>query len=415
MQNKPVKGTIILNGNIPDPTEMIYLFRDSFLNSRHTNPEIKETRKVLLITAAMQKHEWGDLEQHIRNSFHQIGIPEIKDSFGFDVNVQNLSLYHTFQTFIENEYRLYRKYRYKQDMIMGLKEVYRKNNISLLNDLWEKIEKILSRYPEMTLFEIVNASKHSPSNYDLSSYLLGECEKASDLMTTIINSDRLVLKLCDEIENDFILHSGVSRNTLYQEQKYLLEERINSASSVFITGGNPSILNNRIRFYQLKNNFHQSYNQGTSFFGISSGSLLLTDRISYAFEKIGCPLEAYDRGTGLIENLIIFPHADDYNYISSVHNNNLSFYALRHLGKVCIGLNQYSFLQINTYLDEETNTIKTHYVSMGEDPMIIFCKKGNRIELKKENQLKAAFSDTNSDLMDYYCCFDCEGYLECFE
>ena len=91
-----MKGTILFNGNIKFETDFIDIFRDRILSSNHIDPEVRESKKVLLITAAWQKREFK--ESHVKQALYNIGI-QPKFAGGYDQNIQNLSIYHDFNSF----------------------------------------------------------------------------------------------------------------------------------------------------------------------------------------------------------------------------------------------------------------------------------------------------------------------------
>src|SRR5437016_1654606 len=91
-----MKGTIVFNGNIRFEVDFINKFQKQILSSNHVDPEVRDSKKVLLITAAWQKREFQ--EGHIKRALYEIGIRP-RFSEGFDQNIQNLSIYHDFNKF----------------------------------------------------------------------------------------------------------------------------------------------------------------------------------------------------------------------------------------------------------------------------------------------------------------------------
>ena len=98
-----MKGSIILNGNIKFETDYVNNFKNKILSSVHKDPEVRKNKKSLLITAAWQQNEYN--EHHVKDALRNIGIPSIPDRHGYDVNIQNLAVYHEFNKFKKAETR----------------------------------------------------------------------------------------------------------------------------------------------------------------------------------------------------------------------------------------------------------------------------------------------------------------------
>ncbi len=79
-------GSILFNGNVVREEDFIYQFKDRILQSNHIDPNIRESKKVLLITGAWRDNEFN--EGHLKSTLHKIGIPSHYNN-GFDDNIQN--------------------------------------------------------------------------------------------------------------------------------------------------------------------------------------------------------------------------------------------------------------------------------------------------------------------------------------
>ncbi len=87
-----MRGAVLFNGNPPRPsTRWCRTAAPLLLSSRHGDPEVARSRRVVLVTAA-----WGDGEHdegHVKRSLNGIGLPSHYED-GYDTNLVNLSLLH---------------------------------------------------------------------------------------------------------------------------------------------------------------------------------------------------------------------------------------------------------------------------------------------------------------------------------
>ena len=61
-----MKGWILVNGNIRLDVDFVYQFADRMTSSHHVDPEVRNWRKVLLVTAAWQTNEFE--EGHVKEA-----------------------------------------------------------------------------------------------------------------------------------------------------------------------------------------------------------------------------------------------------------------------------------------------------------------------------------------------------------
>ncbi|MFP4496798.1 MAG: Type 1 glutamine amidotransferase-like domain-containing protein [Vulcanimicrobiota bacterium] len=380
-----MKGSIILNGNIEFEVDYIYKFKEKLLSSIHKDPKVREDKKVLLITAAWRRDEHR--EEHVKEAIRDIGIKSLyKD--GYDVNIQNLSIYHMFNEFKKKEPRLYKFYHEKQENIIAVKEFYRKKNHSLVGLLKSQVRQIRKEFPGTSFAEIMaydvkeetrtlvdkNVKQHRFHYY---------CRDIQYTLKHIRDMDNEMALVSREIDNYFFTKSKVMENPTYKTQKEILEKRILSANSIFIFGGNVAVLMNRLNFYKLKDTFRKALADGTNFFTVSAGSDVLSDKIIlYGWVDLEHPevhrdFEFFDHGFGLITKLTLFPHCLDR--IKTRDPDTLSYLAHRFESSIAVGLDQLSFLKLETYADENEQ-IYERYVSVGkEEGVYVFDKSGKLI------------------------------------
>ena len=402
-----VEGWTFLNGNVRTESDLINMFNEQIVNPHHFDKKINASKKVLLVTAAFQKgHEHHDI--HIIRAFEKLAI-DPKWNGPFPENIQNLSLYTMFEQFQDKEKWLYQRYTEKQDQIKAIKKDYIGKNREYVHEIHGLCSKLKSKYPTLALYDFYNFynykdkidilldSKNKEIEAKLkdvnklarSSIDTDICKTIKETLDHLVYKDDEIFSTCQHVEEFFLEKSGVTNSSFYKEQREALKERILSSASVFIFGGRVYVLVNRLRFYQLNEYFKQAMKMGTNIYGISAGAICQTDRFSLNFEEFsaGGYLRAADKGMGLVKNLWIFPHANDYNYIMETNKDILSFFALRCEGGAVIGLSEKSVLLCEKYKDPIDGNIYKRYSSVGEDPVLVFGQKGIICKMNKSDQL----------------------------
>ncbi|MFN8577791.1 MAG: Type 1 glutamine amidotransferase-like domain-containing protein [Candidatus Sericytochromatia bacterium] len=379
-----MKGTIIFNGNISVETEFIEKFKERILSSNHISQEVRNSKKVLLITAAWQKREF--YESHIKQSLYNIGI-QPKFYNGFDQNVQNLSIYHDFNTFKHEVPSIHDFYHTKQKVIQKVKEFYREKNSGLISILQKQLNILKTTFRNITLHSALSYNVNSNAD-NLNSINQWEllyhygCKDIQGTMQKLVENDTEMIKVCKEIDDYFFANSNVQNNQVYKKLKSDLEERILSSNSIFIFGGNVAVLYNRLNFFKLKDAFIQALNNGTNFYTVSAGSLSLCDNIivfddnsnEWAGKHNMYDYELFDIGFGLVKKVQIFPHCRDY--INLEDRDTITYTVERYKNSMCVGLDQESFLLMETY--EENGKEYERFTSVGkEDGLYIFNHDGD--------------------------------------
>jgi hypothetical protein len=405
--NPAVRGDIFLNGNVMNEADLIGMTWQHVVKPQTFRDELNESRKVLLVTAAWQRgHEFND--RHIIRHFEDLGINADWQN-GFPGNIQNLGLYSAFAQFIQAQPDLYAIYHQKQKRIKAVKRDYFIANQEHTTLLFKDFKKFKSIIPALGLFDLFYSIKDEMDldfftrDLDLDSLngkvkgirKLQRTPKAKKLALAIRNNleemiaeDQVIYQECQDIEQSFFKTSGILNCDLYLQQQSDMQQRILSSATVYLFGGRVYVLNNRLRFYQLGSTFAEALNQGSNLYGISAGSIVMTDNFALNFEKHfrGGFLRAEDSGMGLAKNLWVFPHANDYRYITKADENTLSFFALRHFPDICVGLSANSILRCERYLASDGKEYD-RYTSYGHDPVLVFGVRGRKQQLQRGDQI----------------------------
>lgn len=386
-----MKGRIIFNGNIQLETDFIQRFHEYILDSHHRDHSVWESRKVLLITAAWQKREFA--ESHVRQALYEIGI-EPRFEGGYDQNVQNLSIYHEFNRLKAVDPELYKRYHAKQNVIQQVKRFYREKNSGLIRILQNQLSLLRETFPEISLAQVldydVEAGLVKLSRYNPRQMLYHyACQDIQASMQKLRDHDEQMLKICHEIDEAYFRSSGVLQHPLYEEIRQVLAQRILSANSIFIFGGHIAVLYNRLNFFRLKEVFQEALERGTNFYTVSAGSLCLCDSLVVFDEESNewtqsgesgdmKDYELFDKGFGLVTKIQLFPHCKDY--IDMQDADTIAYTAARFNRSLCVGLDQHSFLLMETYQQKQQEYER--FVSVGQDEGLYLFQPNGQIEIK---------------------------------
>src|SRR5262249_52548741 len=87
--------------------------------------------------------------------------------------------------------------------------------------------------------------------------------------------------------------------------------------------------------------------RGTQIVAMSAGAMVLCDRVIVYDDHAETPrdFQLFDRGLGLVRELQLFPHCMER--IQTDDRDNLAYLARRFRHRVCVGLNQRSFLELD--------------------------------------------------------------------
>lgn len=405
--SKKAAGWVFQNGNIPQPRDLVRMFRQQILNPEHPDPETDAARRVVLVTAAFTSgHELHD--RHLIRDFEEIGLDAGWDN-GYPTKVRNLAVWSAFKTWQSKEKWLYQRYTEKQDTILAIKRDYLEKNQGYVERVFRALGALAGRYPHLGLFELYNletwrkdpdevlpqtpAAASISRNLEKLSASAGDLGRATEIrrcLDHLIYKDSEVLAAIESVEGHFRAASGLESSELYLSQREELREAIRGAATLFLYGGRVFVLMNRLRFYGLDETLREAVGAGSNLFGISAGALIQSDYFFLA-EPHGSPgghLMAADQGLGLVHGLRVFPHADDYyKYIREASRNDLSFFALRHEGCVTVGLNQESVLKYERYRCDADDKVYRRYSSVGGQPVLVFGPRGMRYEMGPGDEL----------------------------
>lgn len=387
-----MQGSILFNGNIVFEADFIRRFADAIRASNHEDPAVRASRKALLVCAAWGPREYD--EAHIKAELRQIGIrPRVVA--GFDQNIQNLSAWHEWRAFMDRHPPIEALYDECLATIERVKLFYREKNAALIELMRRHTSLVKRRFPTATLADLLgyNVSERQP---ELHNALPRElhfhhcCHEIQGTLKALIESDERQAQICEEVHTYFFRRSNIYGLADYRRTRQALVDRILSSASIFLFGGSIESLYYTLRFWRLDEALRTALAMGANFYGTSAGSMVLCEKI-IVFDDFGeergegrQEFEFFDHGLGLVSKIKLFPHCMER--VKTDDPDNLCYLAHRFEGTTCVGLNQESFLLLET--DARGDRVYESFTSVGQgDGVYVFDPGGRKIRLDYGQQL----------------------------
>ncbi len=386
-------GSILFNGNALREQDFIHQFKDRILKSNHVDSEVQAKKKVLLITGAWKENEFQ--EQHVKKALRDIGIP-VNYQNGFDDNIQNLCVYHELLNYYKQNPYVHDVYMQTMMTLEKVRQLYQERSIELFRLMQKHTKMLKHEFPKTPLSDILSSasSDHQWQISQLdSSELLKQyaCQEVRKTLGYLVGGDELQAKISAELQEYAKGKSGIFGDPVYQNTRQKLVERILSCSSIFIFGGDIDSLYHSLQFWQLQGALAEALLRGTNFYTISAGSMVLAQKIivfDNFVDKEGNNnqhFEFFDNGFGLVTKITLLPHCQER--IQTDDPDNLAYLAHRFEGRVCVGLNEGSYLLLDAHRDEN-GRLYPRYTSVGtEDGVYVFNRAGEKIRLDYGEQV----------------------------
>lgn len=361
-----MRGAVIFNGNIQAEADFVERAASTLTNSRHQDPAVARRRKVVLVTAGWMANEYQ--EGHIKKALYGIGIqPDYQG--GHDQNVQNLALYHRYQEFLQQRPALAEAWQECEAMIEGARTQYLEKNSFFCASLRRSLQHLREYLPTESLAGMLdNTLLFTGRRGRLVSFLSNEVRQMLQLLQS--NDDRMI-DLLTELDDQFADETGLAYDPLWMATRQELSDCILSANSIFLFGGNLGVLHRCLTFFRLRQPLLEALRRGATFYTVSAGSLMCCERIIvYNDFEQEREFQLYDRGFGLIRELQLFPHCMDR--IQTDDADNLTYLSHRFRHRVCVGLNQESFLEVEFSPEVRATSLGTR------DGVYVFDRNGNK-------------------------------------
>lgn len=366
-----MRGAILFNGNAETVGDLVRAAAPVLLGSRHEDPEVARSRRVLLVTAA-----WGDREHdeaHVKQALNGIGLPSRFEG-GYDRGLVNLSLRHEVRILQRAAPPLIAAWNEARRVAEMARSFYLEHNAHLIQLFRRTLAVGKREDPTLTVARLAEDQGHYSTGGRLLRYTLSR-GLAQALSTLEANDDHLV-DLLDEIERRAFDGSGLAYDPAWRAAKERLEQRILSANSIILFGGQLDQLLDALRFFRLREALSEALRRGTQLVAMSAGAMVLCERV-IIYDDMSATrrdFQLHDRGLALVRDIQLFPHCTER--IQTDDPDNLAYLARRFRHHACVGLNQRSFLLME--LDPRRAT------SFGaEDCVFVFDPSGRKISYHK--------------------------------
>ncbi|MFO0756643.1 MAG: Type 1 glutamine amidotransferase-like domain-containing protein [Byssovorax sp.] len=332
-------GAILFNGNAETEDHLIRAAAPLLLGSRHEDPEVAASRRVLLVTAGWAKNEHD--EGHVKRSLNAIGLSSRYEG-GFDRALGNLSLYREIEQLFEAAPRLAGTWKELRRAADLARRFYLEHNAHLIDLFRRTLREAKSIDPSLTVPRLAGDEDHAGEGFPLARYALAR-ELGQAFRTLEDNDDHLV-DLLREIEQRAFDDSGMTYDPRWRAARERLEARILSANAIILFGGRLDLLLDGLRFFRLREPMGEALRRGTVFVSMSAGAMVFCERVIVYDDLAEArrDFQLYDRGLSLVRDLQLFPHCMER--IQTDDPDNLAYLARRFRHHVCVGLNQRSFL-----------------------------------------------------------------------
>jgi hypothetical protein len=335
----PMAGAILFNGNAASEDHLIRAAAPWLLASRHADPEVAASRRVLLVTAGWAEGEHD--EGHVKRSLNAVGLPSRFEG-GFDRALQNLSLLREIEGLFRQAPALEAAWKELRRAADTARSFYLEHNAHLIALFRRTLREAKAIEPTLTLARLATEDGHGLEGFPLARYALG-CELRQAFRTLEDNDDHLV-DLLREIEQRAFDAAGIAYHPAWRAARERLEQRILSVSSIILFGGRLDLLLDGLRFFRLREPMAEALRRGATFVAMSAGAMSLCDRV-IVYDDLAetrRDFQLHDRGLALVRDIQLFPHCMER--IQTDDPDNLAYLARRFRHQVCVGLNQGSFL-----------------------------------------------------------------------
>lgn len=332
-------GALLFNGNAENEEKLIQSAAPLLLSSRHSDPAIAASKRVLLITAG-----WADGEHnegHVKRTLNEIGLRS-KFENGFDQTLMNLSLLHELEGLFREAPAVAEAWRELRSVVQAARSLYLAHNAHLIALFRRTLREAKEIDHGLTMPRLIREEGHSTEGRPLLRYALSR--ELRQTMETLENNDEHLVALLRELEQRAFDAAGLTYNPAWRAARKRLERRILSANSIVLFGGRLDLMLDCLRFFRLREPMVEALRRGAQFVAMSAGAMVLCERVIVYDDHAETPrdFQLYDRGLELVRELQLFPHCTER--IQTDDPDNLAYLARRFRHHVCVGLNQRSFL-----------------------------------------------------------------------
>lgn len=336
-----MRGRVLFNGNAG--SDLLDVSAPFVLGSAHGAPP-----KVLIVTAAWGPGEYN--EGPIKRALYGIGVPSDLRG-GYDRNVYNLCAWHAWADFLGKRPEVARVHADIQVAQDEIRRFYLEKTAFHADLVRRGVRAVKARRPRFSLGRVHERDPLRPEAVHTGSEIVEKAlgrELAASIAALVENDDRMLQSFSDA-EEALLARTGLRMDPQWRAVRARLEERILSADAVLLFGGSPQKLLSPFRFFDLRPALLETLRRGATVVASSAGALVLCERMIVYDERNGDPTQRdfrlLDAGLGLVGGLQILPHCMDR--IHTDDPDNLAYLARRFGSRICVGLNEGSYLLVD--------------------------------------------------------------------
>jgi hypothetical protein len=349
-----VKGRLILNGNMGDPGQLVERVKPWLLSARGDG----QPPRVLLVTAAWGPREYD--EGAVREALNGAGVPSDWQG-GHDRAIANLCAWHAWRGYLDRHPEVAAVDGELREVEEATRQFYVEKTSFHGTRIRRAVEFTRSRLPSFRLGDLpLQPREHArpAASLDARSLLARALarELVHDIMDLVENDHRMMATL-GQAGDTLAERTGLWLDEDWRAERARLEARVLGADAVLFFGGDPGALLHALRFFDLRPALREALRRGATFLGVSAGSLVLCERMivydNFHPDPARREFRLVDRGMALVPGLQVLPHCMDR--IHTDDEDNLAYLARRFSSRVCVGLNQESFLLLQPGVPSATS------------------------------------------------------------
>lgn len=371
-----MKGALLLNGNARSPEELLRGTAPYLLGSRHEDEHVAAARNVLLVTAGWDReHD----EAHVKRALNALGIASRYED-GFDRAIVNLSVRQEMAGVLGKSAALSSAMGELIGARDKVRRLYLAHNAHLVSMLRFALAEAKQLDERATLASLADTGESLRGAEPQSIYRFALGREIRQTLETLEDNDTRMVELSSELYDGATRASGAVYVPGYAEARARLERRILEANVIILFGGNLDQALGAMRFFRLGDALAEALRRGAVVVGSSAGAMLLCERVivydDFAHERR--EFQLWERGLGVVRTLQLFPHCMER--IQTDDSDNLAYLARRFSHRVCVGLNEESFLFVDLASGRAT--------SVGdEDAVYVFDPRGAKRAYRRGEEI----------------------------
>ncbi len=346
-----MRGALLLNGNARTPADLLSVAAPLLLSSRHSDPAVASARKVVLVTAGWEnEHD----ESAVKQTLNALGLPSRIEG-GFDRAIENLSLGQELLRVLADNPEFAHAFTELELTRERARSFYLAHNAHLVAVLRRAVDDAKELDSSESLARLVDRELLPRAADAVSLHRFMLARELRHALETLEGNDDRMAELSAQLDQVGLSGAGVTYTRGWHAARARLEERLLGANAIVFFGGNLDSLLRALRFFRLGEVLEEALRRGTTIVGSSAGAMVLCDRVivydDFALERR--EFQLWERGLGIVRAFQLLPHCMER--IQTDDTDNLAYLARRLRHRVCVGLNEGSFLLLDLASDTATS------------------------------------------------------------